>query len=94
MSSGQADTNVNDPVFTFAPRWREELVCTCPLGELVLEMPMGVLSVYLPTEEVWSRKAPAWAGPHWAAMHAQLTAWCRANRLPLYLDDVAPIFGL
>jgi hypothetical protein len=38
--------------FNFAPRWKEELVCLCALGSFVLEMPIGVTSVYLPTEDV------------------------------------------
>lgn len=39
--------------FTFQTRWKEELVCSCPLGKVVLEMPMGVASVYILTELAW-----------------------------------------
>jgi hypothetical protein len=48
-------------MFQFKPRWKEELVVSGPGGSFVLELPMGVLSAYLPTEETWRSKAPAWA---------------------------------
>ena len=44
--------------FTFQARWKEELVCTGPGGSFILELPMGVLSAYLPTEESWKEKTP------------------------------------
>lgn len=37
---------MSDPVFTFQPRWKEELLCSCSEGSFVLEMPMGIASEY------------------------------------------------
>jgi len=79
--------NMSAPIFSFHPRWKEELVCSCSLGAFVLEMPMGVTSVYMPTEERWPTVAPEWARPHWKTLHSQLEAWCSAQRIPLYLDN-------
>lgn len=78
--------------FTFLPRWKEELVCSSSLGEVILEMPMGVPSIYLPTEAVWQDSAPEWARPHWKSIHLQLKAWCALHDLPLFVDDTASVF--
>jgi hypothetical protein len=64
-------------------------VCSCSLGSFVLEMPMGVTSVYLPSEEVWPSIAPEWARPHWSELNSQLHSWCSSHGYPLYLDHTA-----
>jgi hypothetical protein len=84
---------MSDPVFSFCPRWKEELVCSCPLGRFVLEMPMGITSVYLPTEESWQSVAPEWARPHWNELHGQLSAWCARQHYPLFVDRTARIYS-
>jgi len=61
-------------MFEFQPRWKEELVCTGPGGTFVLELPMGVLSAYLPTEAVWQEKAPVWSRALWSELHDELAA--------------------
>ena len=73
------------PTLRFEPCWKEQLVCSCELGAFVLGMPMGVVSVDFPTEETWRHAAPAWARPHWAAIRAQLAAWCAAQEIPLHV---------
>jgi len=78
--------------FTFQPRWKEELVCSCTLGEFVLEMPMGVPSVYIPTESAWQNLAPTWARPYWNLVYVQLVAWCANHGFPLHVDSSASIF--
>lgn len=78
--------------FTFQPRWKEELVCTHVGGSFVLELPMGILSAYLPTEEVWKVKAPAWARDLWPELKTQLEAWCRANEADFYIDESADVY--
>lgn len=78
--------------FTFQPRWKEELVCTCHLGSFILEMPMGILSVYLPTQVIWQEKAPPWAKDHWVSVHEQLTEWCAQGKIPLYVDGTANVY--
>jgi hypothetical protein len=81
-----------NPTFHFSPRWKEELVCSCPLGSFILEMPMGITSVYLPTEEAWQRRAPDWAKPFWETLRAQLEAYCREHGYPLYIDETAAVY--
>jgi hypothetical protein len=78
--------------FRFTPRWKEELVCSSVLGNLVLDMPMGVTSVYVPTEASWARKAPEWARAMWPDFHAQLAQWCARERVPLYVEDSADVY--
>lgn len=79
--------------FTFLPQWKEELVCSSSLGDLTLEMPMGVLSVYLPTKATWQDSAPTiWARPQWYLIYAQLKAWCALQDIPLFVDDTASVF--
>lgn len=34
---------------TFAPRWKEEMVCTMDGNAFVIEMTIGIYTVYLPT---------------------------------------------
>jgi hypothetical protein len=75
--------------FEFKPRWKEELVCSCALGSFVLDMPMGVVSVYLPAEEHWKEVAPTWALELWNPLYQQLQAWCAAQKIPLHLDATA-----
>lgn len=73
--------------FSFQPRWKEELVCQCELGEIVLDMPMGTVSVYVPTESAWREVAPVWAVLLWKSFFEQLSAWCDLQKIPLHLDD-------
>jgi len=79
-------------VFNFRPQWKEELVCTGPSGSFVLELPMGVLSAYLPTEEEWRRNCPVWARDLWPALHSELEAWCMANHAQLFVDASARVY--
>lgn len=78
--------------FKFQPRWKEELVCAGPEGTLVLELPMGVLSAYLPTEGVWQAKAPPWARDLWPILKEELETWCVANKAKLIIDETAGVF--
>jgi hypothetical protein len=77
---------IDRPTFSFEPRWKEELVCSCLEGSFVLEMPMGVVSVLLPCEANWRAKAPEWAKPHWESLRTQLKLWCATNNTPLYQE--------
>ena len=78
--------------FTFQARWKEELVCTGPGGTFVLELPMGILSAYLPTEEVWKQKAPIWARDLWPTLRSELEQWCAANKAQFVIDSTAGVF--
>jgi hypothetical protein len=78
-------------MFSFQPRWKEELVVTGPGGSFILELPMGSLSAYLPTEQVWHDKAPSWARDLWPVLKAELEQWCRDNDAALRIDETATI---
>lgn len=80
------------PVFQFAPRWKEELVCTAPGGTLVLELPMGILTAYLPTEEEWKRRAPEWAQGLWQELRSDLEEWCEVNGAQFIIDPNAIVY--
>ena len=75
--------------FTFHPRWKEELLVVGPGGEFILELPMGVLSAYLPTQEAWQSKGPDWARELWPVLRAELEAWCNQNNAKFYIDASA-----
>jgi len=78
--------------FTFQPWWKEELVCTGPGGSFVLELPMGILSAYLPTEEVWKRAAPAWAHELWPDLKSELEAWCKKHNAKFVVEETANVW--
>jgi hypothetical protein len=78
--------------FDFAPRWKEELVCTGPGGSFILEFPMGVPSAYLPTEEEWARRSPVWAKDLWPVLRAELEQWCKENKAMFYIDPTAHVY--
>jgi hypothetical protein len=80
------------PTFAFAARWREELVCTAAGGSFILELAMGELTAYLPTQDAWQQRGPEWARPLWPVLHAELAGWCRENNALLVLDPGAAIF--
>ena len=77
--------------FTFQPRWKEELVCSCPRGSFVLELPMGVATVYLPTAERWPAVAPGWAQEDWTVVQRELARWCLHRQVALCLDANARV---
>ena len=79
-------------MFTFHPRWKEELVCTGPGGSFVLTLDMGILTAHLPTEASWPSKSPDWAKNLWSDLHADLTQWCVASGAELFLDGSAPVY--
>jgi hypothetical protein len=80
---------MNAPQLSFNPRWKEELVCTAREGIFILEMPMGITTVYFPPEAVWEMRAPAWAAGYWREIHDQLSGWCAARKIPVVLREDA-----
>ncbi|WP_300066653.1 hypothetical protein [uncultured Ruegeria sp.] len=72
--------------FQFKPRWKEELLVIGPGGSFVLDLPMGVLSAYLPTEENWQKNGPAWARELWPTLRNELEDWCKKNKAQFHLD--------
>lgn len=79
-------------VFRFLPRWKEELAVTGPGGSFALELAMGRLTAYLPTEEAFRLKAPEWARELWPLLHDELRQWCRENDAGFVVDASAPVW--
>lgn len=71
----------------FQPRWKEELVCTLWDQTFIIDMTMGVPTVYFPTQSRWEKAAPEWAKPEWARIKGDLVEWCEQNKIPLVIDD-------
>ena len=55
----------------------------------VIELTMGVLTVYLPTQPKWSASAPEWAAQQWERVRADLSEWCEQQKMPLVIEDHA-----
>jgi len=77
--------------FRFTARWKEELVVTGPGGSFILELPMGILTARLPTEQAWPTVAPNWAVDLWPVLKTELEQWCRANDAGLEVDPHASV---
>ena len=75
--------------YEFLPRWKEELVCRCAQGELILEYAMGTPTVCLPVKDRWTMMAPDWSLEYWDSIHAQLSDWCSQNKVALVIDTYA-----
>jgi hypothetical protein len=82
-----------DAIIQFQPRWKEELVCIGPGGEFVLDFPMGIPTVYVPTEHAWVQSAPAWAHALWPLFAAELKTWCNEHDVAFFLDGSAKCYG-
>lgn len=80
--------------FQFTPRWKEELVVVGPGGSFILELPMGELTAYLPSEEVWPAVAPEWAVDLWPTLRAELGHWCQDFRARLVISPTATVTAL
>lgn len=79
-------------LFQFKPRWKEELVCIGPGGAFVLDFPMGVPTVYFPTQHAWAQCAPDWARELWPVLKTELEAWCETGNVQFVLDGSASAY--
>jgi hypothetical protein len=73
----------------FEPKWKEELVCTMDGRRFVVELTMGVLTVYFPTLSKWDASAPEWARGQWQRVRDDLADWCQQQKMPLVIEDHA-----
>ena len=73
----------------FQPKWKEELVCTMDGRQFIIEMTMGVLTVFFPSQSTWESCAPDWAIHHWAQVKEDLTLWCAQQKIPLVIEEHA-----
>ena len=55
----------------------------------IIEITMGVLTVYLPTCEKWNAIAPEWALGQWERAHREIVRWCDGENIPLIIDEQA-----
>ncbi|WP_146051357.1 hypothetical protein [Agrobacterium rosae] len=85
---------MSDKLFHFKSRWKEELAVSGSGGSFVLEMPIGVLSVYLLTEEEWVRRGPDWARSLWPILKQELEEWCHECNAELRVDPTAEVFPI
>jgi len=76
------------------PRWKEELVASCPMGTLVLELTMGKLHVYFPDETLWAASAPEWAKPLRADFLAACESWSKSQGIPMTVTDHTFVYAL
>lgn len=77
--------------FKFEPRWKEELLVTGEGGRFVLEMPMGVSSVYFPSESIWQDLSPDWAKSQYNDIETELSRWCSDHAIDLYVSASATL---
>ena len=54
-----------------------------------VELTMGVLHVYFPTENTWNANAPEWALGLWTSARDQTMAWCQSKSIPFDIDSTA-----
>ena len=73
----------------FEPKWKEELICTMDGKRFVVELTMGILTVYFPTKSKWEATAPDWAKQQWERVKEDLSAWCLEQKIPLQFEDGA-----
>ncbi|QED29919.1 hypothetical protein FRD01_22315 [Microvenator marinus] len=78
--------------FQFRPKWKEELVVIAEEGSFKLDLAMGVLTAFLPTEDDWPDKAPAWARDLYPVLKEELEAWCAENKAKLVIDSTGVVF--
>ena len=55
----------------------------------VVELTMGVLTVYFPTQAKWESSAPDWARGEWERVKEELQDWCLQQKIPLVIEDSA-----
>ena len=61
-------------------------------GSFCIDLAMGVLTAFLPTEQDWPEKAPKWAHGLYPILKEELEAWCGANNARLVIDDSGVVF--
>lgn len=75
--------------FEFNIRWKEELDGFVDGHRFTLEITMGSLHVYFPSEETWERSAPDWAKGMWPDASEAAARWATNNSIPFEVDERA-----
>lgn len=71
----------------FTARWKDDLLCASPDGQLVLGM--ATMHVHFPPEEAWARQVPEWARNRRTEILSALEEWCAAYGVLLTVDERA-----
>ena len=71
----------------YAARWKEELVGTINGNHFVVELTMGRLHVYFPTESVWEAGAPEWAKGKYLIARDAAEEWAEKNKSGFAVED-------
>ena len=71
----------------FQPRWKEMLDGKLGEKKFTVELSMGRLHTYFPTQEIWKREAPEWAAGLWDTAQEQARIWCEENKIPFDIDE-------
>lgn len=74
---------------TYQPKWKEELIGSIGENEFTIEMTMGQLYVFFPTESKWESNSPSWAKGKWNASKEAAQAWCREKKIEFTIDEQA-----
>jgi len=73
----------------YQPRWKEILDGFVEHHHFSVEITMGDLHVYFPTEEAWNATAPEWAKDLWPEARDGAEEWSRKNAIPFEVDQAA-----
>lgn len=73
----------------FEPKWKELLECTMDGHKFTVEITMGTLAVYFPTQSKWESQAPEWAKNCWYRVKDDLSDWCKQQRIPMNIQEDA-----
>ncbi len=67
-------------------KWKETLVGEIGDYSFHIELTMGILTVYFPTEETWNESAPSWAKGCWEMAKFEAEKWCNTSNIPMVID--------
>ena len=65
---------------------------TGPGGSFILDLPMGIFTACLPTQDRWRDTAPPWAAELWGVLKSELEDWCRFNNAELTIEATAGVY--
>ncbi len=67
--------------------WRETLIGTYEEHHFHVELTMGKLHVYFPSEQKWIKTSPEWAADLWKDAVDTARKWCEKEKIPFSIDD-------
>lgn len=73
----------------YEPRWKEMLDGFYGKHKFVVELTMGRLHVYFPTEATWKQTAPDWAKDLWDQAQREASEWSREQGIRFDIDETA-----